>query len=233
MAKRLPIFGDSVLEWHDFNYLLWYLNNAEYRFIAYSKQYQTSSCSKRLVHHTSSAFKIVSNGTYLAVVVLPSCTIFHRATVIDQIVVSRATNAFHFVKLLAAFNLTLTSFESEIWKAVGTLTSLVSNTACLHWFTKTLISQVETTLASNTFVVVISLAMMNLTVSVVKDEGLVAFLAHMVHLIFAAQNGIHHTDVVVQAEAMGTVSANLSWFICKFYAVFDGFFTRSSFKIKI
>ena len=79
----------------------------------------------------------------------------------------------------------------------------------MHSLADSLGSQEVSTLAGDTLVVVIGLAVLNFAVSVFKFVRFVAFFANMINFISASQDGIHDTDVVVETEAMSTVSAGL------------------------
>lgn len=158
--------------------------------------------------------------------------VFHDAATIDQVVLIRASVALKILEVQASFNFTLAAFESEVGKTVSALASLVTNATGVHGFANSLVGKEESTLAGNTIVVVVGLAVLNVAVSVVEVEGLVALLADVVNFVLASKDGVLDTNVVVKTEAFGTVSAGLSFVVREFDTILNGFNARASFQIE-
>ena len=133
-----------------------------------------------------------------------------------------ANFAFQVLDLKASFDFAGTSLECEVGKAVGALSSLVPDTSSLHSLADALRSEEEAAFASNTLVVVVGLAVLDLAISTdLKFEGFVAFFADVINLIFAAQDGVHHTNVAVETVSVGTFSADLPLAVRELDTVFD------------
>ena len=134
-----------------------------------------------------------------------------------------ASLAFQVLELEAAFDFAGASLECEVGKAVGALSSLVPDTSSLHSLADALRGEEEAAFASNTLVVIVGLAVLDLAISTdLKFEGFVAFFADVVFLVFAAQDGVHHTDVAVETVSVGTFSADLPLAVGELDTVFDG-----------
>lgn len=130
------------------------------------------------------------------------------------------------------FDFTLVALESEVGKAVSALSSLVTNTAGIHGLADSLVSEEESTLAGHTFVVVVGLAVLDVAVSVVEGEGLVALLADVIDFTLAAQDGVLDADVVVETEAFVAISADLPLMVREFHTILDSLNAGASFQIE-
>ena len=69
--------------------------------------------------------------------------------------------------------------------------------------------------------------------TVVEFEGFVALFADMFDFVFAAEDGVHETDVVVKTVAVSTFSALFLFTVRKFDTVLYCFFTFSIGKRKV
>ena len=140
-----------------------------------------------------------------------------------QLIIFLTVGAFQLFEFKAALDHTLTSFQSEIRKTISALTSLVSNATSFHRFADASLGQEEATITSNAFIVVVSLAVMDLAITVSQNERSVTLFADVIDLVFATQNRVHHANVVVKTVASSTVGTSLARCVGKVGALFDGF----------
>ena len=147
--------------------------------------------------------------------------LFGTGTLLKEVFII-ADLAFQVLELDASFDFAGASLECEVGKAVGALSSLVPDTSSLHSLADAIRGKEEATFASNTLVVVVGFAVLDLAISTdLKFEGFVAFFADVVNLVFAAQDGVHHTDVAVETVSVGTFSADLPLAVGELDTVFD------------
>ena len=112
------------------------------------------------------------------------------------------------------------------------MSSLIPDTSSLHSLANSLRGKEVSTFTSHTFVIIVSLAILDFTISIFKFVWFVAFFADMVNFCFATQDRVHNTDVVVKTEAMEAVGTNLFVFVREFGTVLHSFNTSSSLKVE-
>jgi hypothetical protein len=142
-------------------------------------------------------------------------------------------SALQVFNVLASLDLADGALESEVRETVGTLASLISNASGVHSLADPIRSQKETTIAGNAFIVVVSLAVVDLTVAVPESEWFKAFFADMVELILATEDRVHIANVVVETVAVSALSASLPCIFSEFGTVLDGLVTRANLKIEV
>lgn len=146
----------------------------------------------------------------------------------EQLVVLVTSVALEVLHVKTPFDLTVISLESEVGEAISTLSSLVPDAACLHSFADTLAGKEVAAFTSNTLVVIVGLAVLDLAISILQLEGTIAFLADMINLILAAQDRVHDTDVVVERVSVGTVGTGLFLLVGEFHTILNGHDTTTS-----
>lgn len=186
-----------------------------------------------LVCNALSGFQVETGFTNLAITILPSRTVFHPTSSVCEVIVVLALSALQVFNVLASLDLADGALESEVRETVGTLTSLISNASGVHSLADPIRSQKETTIAGNAFIVVVSLAVVDLTVAVPESEWFKAFFADMVELILATEDRVHVANVVVETVAVSALSASLPRIFSEFGTVLDGLVTRANLKIEV
>ena len=143
------------------------------------------------------------------------------ASVIYIIIIIGTGFALEVVELSAAFDLAFVSFQLEVRKTICALSSLISDASCRNRLADAIGSQEVSAITSNTFIVVVGLAVIDFTVSIVEFEGFVALVTNMIDFMFAAKNGIHNTDVIVEAVATLAGCTDLSSWVLEVLTVFN------------
>lgn len=99
---------------------------------------------------------------------------------------------------------------------------MVPHASWLHFLAGAIVTEVKPAFTGDAFVFIVTLAIFDLTISIVQVEGAVAFRADVVDLLPATQHQVAHAEVVDQAVVRSTGAADGAGLVCICEAVLDG-----------
>ena len=166
-------------------------------------------------------------GTDAAPIVLPLQTVRHHAKAVLQLIGLVALSTLRALDCFAAVHVADVALESEIGKAVGTGSSLVSQTSGRHFRASPSVGDETAAVAGRASEIVVGSAVLDFAVAVLQGKGAVTLLASVVDLLLAAEDGVQETGVVDQRVVLGALHADFVGVIEVLDAILDALRTSS------